>query len=587
MTVMKSAGQYQVVIGDKVDDIYNLIIPLLERRTSDLEKATENSSKDKSIWNSIVNFISSLFMPVLGVLAASGVLRGTLILLTSTKLMSETSGTYMILFAAANSMFYFMPIILGFSAANTFKVNPYLGATIGGAIEYPTLIAAFAAGKSINFLNIPVILMNYSQTLVPIIAAIWLLSLIIKVLKRIIPKSLQFIFVPLFSLVIVIPVTFIVIGPLVTLLSNQLANSILWLYGIAPVISGFILGGIWQLVVVVGLHWAFITIAINNIASKGFDPILPLTFCTVFGQVGASLALALKSKDHKFRELSFAATLSGFFGITEPILYGVTIPHKKAFIVGSVGSAIGGAITGLAGSKVFIPGGIGGIFGFPGFLNPKSGADAGFVGIVISSIVAFGIALILGLLFVKGVESKNSEYSAEKVPQLVSNLKDGNVVSPVDGEIRPLEKINDDLFSSGALGKGVAIYPHKGKIYAPFDGEVVSVFPTQHAIGLRSDSGVELLIHIGLDTVNLNGKYFEAKVKNSQRIRQGDLLEEFNKKAIEEEGFDLIIPVIITNSDLFSEIHIRRTSGVVSSGEDIIESHVQAKKNKNPITQVI
>ncbi|MFC6200678.1 beta-glucoside-specific PTS transporter subunit IIABC [Lactiplantibacillus nangangensis] len=572
MTVVKSGGQYQVVIGDKVDDIYNQVMPLLCNIST--TESTDDDDKDTSFWNKAVALLSSLFMPVLGVLAASGVLKGLLALCTATGWLTAKSGTYMILYAASDAIFYFLPIILGFAAGNTFKTNPYLTAVIGGALVYPSMVSAYTAKTSLTFLGAPVILMNYVQTLIPIIAAAWLLSLVSKLLKAKLPKSLQMIFVPLLSLVIVVPATFLVVGPITSMLSTWLADAVLWVYGIAPVVAGFVLAGIWQLAVLLGLHWAFIPIFLNNIATKGYDPIDAMLFCTVFGQVGAALALTIKAKDPKFKELAASATLSGILGITEPIIYGVTITHKKSFVMASIGSAFGGAIAGFSSAKMYGGFAPGGIFGIPMFMG-KNGFDSSFIGFLISLVVAFGVAFALSMVFGEVVKPK--PVIAKKLNVAV---KASEVGSPLVGQTMPLSAVKDEVFSTGMMGKGLAILPTTGEVHAPFDGQVVSVFPTKHAIGLKSNTGIELLIHLGLDTVNLKGEHFDTQVKVNDIVKAGDLLETFDIKAIEADGYDMTVPIIVTNTKEFNSIKTVSLGNNVNFGDEILSTTVSETGNE-------
>lgn len=567
MTVVKSGGQYQVVIGDKVTEVYNQVMPILGLKVDDdtNESASDKNTDKKSIWNSLVELLSSLFMPVLGPLASAGILKGILVLCTITGLMTEKSGTYMILYAASDAVFYFLPIILGFSAAKAFKTDPYLSAIIGGALVYPQMVTAYTAGKSLTFMGIPVILMNYTQTLIPIVAAIYLLSIVQKYLKKIVPKQLKGIFVPLLSLVIVVPLSFLIVGPITSTLSTWLADAVLWVYGVAPTIAGFILAGIWQLAVLLGLHWAFIPIFLNNIATKGFDPINAMLYCTVFGQVGAALAMSIKAKDPKFKELSISATISGFLGITEPIIYGVTLPHKKSFLMASIGSAFGGAIAGFSSAKMFGGFASGGIFGIPMFIG-NHGINASFIGFLISLVVAFAISLVLTLVLVPGVKPSKKEIKSEN-----TTVTDSEIESPLTGTIISLSSVNDEVFSTGIMGKGVAISPSLGEVYAPFDGQVVSVFPTKHAIGLKSKDGIELLIHLGLDTVNLKGKHFDTQIKAGDEIKAGQLLEKFDYQAIQKDGYDIIVPIIITNSKEFKNINILKHNQSLTHGDDLLE----------------
>lgn len=577
MTVVKSGGQYQVVIGENVADIYDKIMPHLN---SENATSTSETNEKSSIWNSAVQILSGLFTPVLGPLAAAGILKGFLVLLTITHVLTTKSGTYMVLYAAADAVFYFLPVILGFSAGKVFHTNSYMGAVIGAALVYPDMIAAYNAGKHLTFLKIPVVLMSYAQTLIPIIAAVYFLYWVEKFLNRYIPKSLKGIFVPLLCLVIVVPATYLVVGPVTSMLSSGLASAVLALYKLVPPLAGFILAGIWQLAVLLGLHWAFIPVFLNNIATKGFDPINAMLYCTVFGQVGAALAMAIKAKDYKFKELATTAVISGFLGITEPIIYGVTIPHKKSFVMASIGSAFGGAIAGFASAKMYGGFASGGIFGIPMFIGPK-GINFEFIGFVLSLAVAFVVALVLTLLLVPGVQPEaTASTSTEKTIISASDAlsqADMNVFSPLSGKVEPLSAVNDDVFSKGLIGKGLAVVPSEGKVTAPFDGTVVSVFPTKHALGLRSNSGIELLIHIGLDTVNLKGKHFNSLVKGGDVITLGQTLEEFDIQAIKDEGYDITVPIVVTNSNEYSDVTLDDNQHSVAAGDELLSVVPQTK----------
>ncbi|MDD9149989.1 MULTISPECIES: beta-glucoside-specific PTS transporter subunit IIABC [unclassified Sporolactobacillus] len=580
MTVVQSGGQYQVVIGDNVTNIFDKITPHLDTAAVEAEQSTESDQpKEKtSFFNSAVQLLSSLFTPILGPLAAAGILKGFLVLLTLTHALTEKSGTYMILYATADALFYFLPVLLGFSAAKVFKTNQYMGAIVGCALVYPTMVAAYNAGTHLTFLGIPVVLMSYAQTLIPIIAAVYFLSVVDKILNRIVPKALKLIFVPLLSLVIVVPVAYLVVGPVTSILSQWLADAVLAIYGVFPALAGFLLAGIWQGAVLLGLHWAFIPIFLNNIATKGFDPINAMLYCTVFGQVGAALAMFIKAKDRKFKELSLTAVISGFLGITEPIIYGVTIPHKKSFVMASIGSAFGGAIAGWAGAKMYGGFATGGVFGIPMFIN-KSGINSEFIGFVLSLVIAFSVALVLTLITVPSVKAK--EPAAEK-PK-VNIDEDISIDSPVAGTVEALQKVNDEVFSKGLMGPGVAIVPSKGEVVAPFDGTVVSVFPTKHAIGLRSDSGVELLIHIGLDTVELKGTPFDMHVQAQDKIKKGQLLENIDIDAIQKSGYDPTVIVVVTNQKDLGEVNIKEDSGNLEAGTQLLIVTPRAQLALNPI----
>ncbi|EAE3643938.1 PTS beta-glucoside transporter subunit IIBCA [Listeria monocytogenes] len=565
MTVVKSGGQYQVVIGDHVSYVYDEVIRVLGIKPDDAPQ--DNPEQEhKSIFNKFVELISGIFMPVLGLLAASGILKGFLTAAVTMGLINTSAGVYEVLYAASDALFYFMPIILGFSAGKVFKTNQYLSAAVGAALVYPTLVDMYSSEAHLTFLHIPVILMNYTMSVIPVILAIYFMSKLEKVLVKFIPKSLQLIFVPLLLLLIVVPVSLIIIGPVSTYASQLLAKGALGLYSLSPMIAGFFLAGIWQVAVMFGLHWAFIPIFINNISVLGYDPINAMLYCTVFAQTGAVLAVMLKTRNQELRSLSITATISGFLGITEPAIYGVNLPYKKPFIMACVGSAFGGAIAGMSAAKMFGGFASGGIFGIPMFINPD-GIGWDFWGFLISLVVAFSVALILTYFF--GFKDKVEEVVIQTGEKATL---DETIYSPLQGEIIALNDVKDEVFSAGIMGAGVAILPASGEIRAPFDGTVLSVFQTKHAIGLISKQGVELLIHVGLDTVNLNGQFFDIEVSESEEIKKGDLLGRFELDAIKKAGYDITTPIIVTNSATLADVITVNLGKSVDNNQKILEA---------------
>ncbi|EAG0857492.1 PTS beta-glucoside transporter subunit IIBCA [Listeria monocytogenes] len=565
MTVVKSGGQYQVVIGDHVSYVYDEVIRVLGIKPDDAPQ--DNPEQEhKSIFNKFVELISGIFMPVLGLLAASGILKGFLTAAVTIGLINTSAGVYEVLYAASDALFYFMPIILGFSAGKVFKTNQYLSAAVGAALVYPTLVDMYSNGAHLTFLHIPVILMNYTMSVIPVILAIYFMSKLEKVLVKFIPKSLQLIFVPLLLLLIVVPVSLIIIGPVSTYASQLLAKGALGLYSLSPMIAGFFLAGVWQVAVMFGLHWAFIPIFINNISVLGYDPINAMLYCTVFAQTGAVMAVMLKTRNQELRSLSITATISGFLGITEPAIYGVNLPYKKPFIMACVGSAFGGAIAGMSAAKMFGGFASGGIFGIPMFINPD-GIGWDFWGFLISLVVAFSVALILTYFF--GFKDKVEEVVIQTGEKATL---DETIYSPLQGELIALNDVKDEVFSAGIMGAGVAILPASGEIRAPFDGTVLSVFQTKHAIGLISKQGVELLIHVGLDTVNLNGQFFDIEVSESEEIKKGDLLGTFELDTIKKAGYDITTPIIVTNSATLADVITVNLGKHVDNNQKILEA---------------
>ncbi|HAU3358594.1 TPA: PTS transporter subunit EIIC [Salmonella enterica subsp. salamae] len=395
MTVVVSSGQTQLVIGNEVGNLFKVLEKKLGGTGSDT--VTEAETKEEaqgSLFERAIKIVSGIFIPLIGLIAATGILKGFLTAAVVLNLVSDKNTTWQILSVAADAFFYFLPVILGFSAGKVFNTNPYITATIGAALIHPTMVEFFKDGTSLTFLGIPVILMSYAQSVIPVIIAAKVTAWGEQFLKKVLPVAIQLIFVPLVLFAVVIPATFLIIGPASIYASKGLADLSLALYHLSPVATGFILAGVWQVAVIFGLHWAFIPIFINNISVYGYDPINAMLYCTVFAQTGAALAIALRAKDEKLKTVSYTATLSGFLGITEPAIYGVNLPLRKPFIMASIGSAFGGAIAGYFGAKMFGGFAQGGIFGIPLFIDP-AGLSSTFYGFCMSLATAFFVALIL------------------------------------------------------------------------------------------------------------------------------------------------------------------------------------------------
>ncbi|URJ53192.1 beta-glucoside-specific PTS transporter subunit IIABC [Paenibacillus polymyxa] len=548
ITVVESGGQFQVVIGNEVPKVYEALLDIMGVKHGDQMVEEDQKNEKASLFSRFVDVISGVFMPVVGVLAAVGILKGLLALCTSLGWMTDQMGTYKILYATADAMFYFFPVILGFSAGKKFGGNPYLSAVLGAAMVYPTITSAFTDKTALSFLTIPVVLINYTSSVIPIIIGAFLAAKVEKMISKFAPASIKMFMVPFLTLVIISPLVFLVVGPIATIISDGLAKGSMWIYQLSPAVAGLVLAGFWQGIIIFGLHWAFIPILLNNVVTNGFDPINGMLFCTTFAQTGAAFAIALKSRDPKLKPIATSATIAGLMGVTEPAIYGVTLPAKKPFILASIAGGIGGAAAGLLGSTAY---GFasGGIFGIPLFINPK-GMDAGFIGFIISLVVAFVVAFILTYLF----GYKNAKPASEIKIADENKEEEKAVFSPLHGELIPLTTVKDEAFSSGAMGQGAAIIPKEGVAYAPFNGTVVTVFKTKHAIGLISEDGVELLIHIGINTVSLKGKHFTSFVSEGDTIQKGDKLVEFDPKAIGDEGYDITTSVIVTNTAVYTDI---------------------------------
>lgn len=584
ISVVKSGGQYQVVIGNNVADVYDTLVKVGGFANGGSVSDDDVDNSNMSLADKFIDLISGIFNPLLGAMCAGGMIKGFNAMFLAFGWLSTNSGTYVILNAIGDSLFYFLPVILGISSAKKFGINTYLGATIGAALCYPSIVsmassktALFTVFKGtfleapvhMTFLGIPVISMNYTTSVIPIIIAVWFASKVQKVARKIIPDVVKTFLVPFIVLLVTVPITFLVIGPVATWLGNGVAEIVSAIYNFSPVIAGILMGAFWQVFVIFGVHWGFVAVMMTNIAAMGFDPIIGLSFAASFAQTGVVLAMIFQTKDEKTRSIAIPAFVSGIFGVTEPAIYGLTLPRKKPFILSCIASAVGGGLIGLFGTKTYLMAGMG-IFAIPCAMG-KNGIDMGVYGLMIGMAVAIVLGFALQMIFGKksvdgnlaeqaavsataGSAGANDSANTDTVKAEVSYNKKEELVAPINGQVVPLSDVKDEVFSSGSMGKGIAIEPQEGKVCSPLDGEVVMVFPTGHAIGLKSTNGAEVMIHIGMDTVELEGKGFTTLVKKGQAVKKGDPLIKFDMEAIKKAGFKLTTPIVVTNSNEYQEI---------------------------------
>lgn len=564
VTVMKSAGQYQVVIGNHVPLVYADVCELagISNGTQQVEEEAP-----QGLFNKLIDIISGCFQPILGPLCAAGIIKGLNALLVFILGSSfSNSGTYMILNAIGDSIFNFLPIILGYTAAKKFNVNVIVGMIIGATLCYPTIQTntLSAAGKAIGtlpfigsyytkFIGIPFVSGNYTSTVVPVICIVALAAQIQKIAKKFVPEMLQNFFVPFFVLIISLPIGLLVIGPVVSLLTTVLSNMFAGLYAFSPIVTAFVIGALWQCLVIFGLHWALVPMAMVNIGNLGYDTILPGMLGTTFAATGVLAAMYLKLKDENKKALAIPGVISVFCGVTEPTIYGFLLPEKTPFVFSCIGGAVGGAIMGTVAAKQYVIGGLG-IFSVVNYISPKGNATG-----MIVSLIAGAVSLVVGFVLTMIFYKTNDQQVENKE---VTKLEEETILSPIKGEVKPIEESSDAAFASGALGKGVVILPEEGKVYAPVTGTVTVLFPSLHAIGVTSDAGVELLIHIGINTVQLNGEGFTAHIKQGDQIKQGQLLVEFDMNKIKEAGYSLETPVLVTNYADLKEVKNTNASSV-------------------------
>lgn len=583
VTVMKSGGQYQVVIGNHVPEVYADVMPLLG-----LEEGKAQSQEEKpsgSLFNRAIDAISGIFQPILGIMAACGMVKGLNALFVALGLYSDACGGYLVLNAIGDGLFNFLPLFLGYTASKKFGLKPMLGLVIGAIMCYPsvqnstlqaggealyTLFAGtmFESAVYTEFFGIPLIAMDYTGTVVPVIFVVYFASKCEKFFSRFVPDLVKFFFVPMLTLLVSIPVGLLVIGPVATFGSTIIAETVMSVRSVSPMVAGAIVGLTWQILVIFGLHWGFIPVYINNIMTLGYDNVMMPFFACTFATSAVVLAIFLKTKDQKLKEMALPNFISGIFGVTEPAIYGILLPLKKPFIISCIAGGIGGGFYGAFNFRKFMMGGMG-IFEFPAMIEPDGSMGnliVAVAGALLSMVIAFAVTMVIykdektAAPEAPAEEAQVVAESGEKETPLIGQLE---IPSPIKGRVLKLENIQDAAFASGVLGKGAAILPEEGKVYAPADGVVSALFPTLHAIGLETDMGAEILIHIGLDTVQLGGEGFTAMISQGDRVKKGQLLVTFDKEFIESKGFCMETPVLITNTDKFLD--------VVETGKDRVD----------------
>ena len=555
ITVLDSGGQIQVVIGQHVGDVYDTIFEVTDLKKENQSDAEESGEK-KNLLNTFMDTISGIFAPVLGVMSGAGMLKALLILCTTFGWLKADMGTYRILYAAADGVFTFIPVFLAYTAAKKFRANEFVAVGVAAALLYPDLTAAYSAGEALTFLKIPVVLVSYTSSVIPIVISVYALSKLEKGLKKIVPTVCKTFLTPLLSLAIMVPATYLVIGPIADTVGKALASGYTGLVGLNPVIAGGLLGLIWPAAVMFGVHWGFVPIVMNNIAEYGRDTLFTITGPNNMAQAGATLGVFLKTKDKSVKELAGPAALSAVLaGITEPAIYGVTLRFKRPFFIGAVFSGIAGAIVAAAGTGA--PTLLGtSILTLPGYIG------VGFVGFLIACAIAYFGSAIVTYFFGYSDDMLPKKEEKKEEPQEIIPAKDEALLAPVSGKVIPLSEVRDEAFAGGILGQGAAVIPENGEICAPCDGVISVMYPTGHAVGIKSDIGAEILIHVGMDTVTLNGSCFDVKVKAGDHVKAGQLLVRANIEGIKKEGLDITTPVIVANTADYMQIKMAAEKSV-------------------------
>jgi PTS system beta-glucosides-specific IIC component len=579
VTVIESGGQYQVVIGNHVPDVFDAVNEI--GGFGDLNAESHEQPREKMGFGAaLIDIISGVFAPTLGVLAGTGMIKGFLALFAYFNILSTNSGVYQLLYAVADGFFHYLPIFLGYTAAKKFKVNVFTGMALGASLLYVNDVLVLSTGEVISvmfegtafatnvyakFLGLPIMIpaSGYASSVIPIILAVFVASKVEKFWTKVIPDVVKTFLVPMLTLAICTPLTFILVGPIASVLTSLIGVITSATYNLSPVVAGMFVGAFWQILVIFGLHWGLIPIMFANFTNYGYDAILSPYFAASFAQTAVVFAILFKTKNEKTKSLSIAAGISGIFGVTEPAIYGITLPRKKPFIISCIAASIGGGIIGYGGVKAYMLGGLG-AFGFTSYINSETKDISSMLWVMA------GVAIAVVIAFVATMMTYKDETSTEKISIGAVASKIGiSIASPMMGDVLDLDSLEDAAFSSGALGKGVAIMPHEGKVIAPVDGIIVTLFNTKHAIGIKSDSGSEILIHVGMDTVKLNGEHFTAKVKQGDRVKKGQVMIEFDIEAIKAAGYSVVTPVVITNMEDYTDIVIE-TGRTIDINEELL-----------------
>ena len=549
ITVVENNGQFQVVIGTHVGKVFDKVQTIV-----DLDDSSKDEAPKGTILNRVIATMSAVFAPFIYILAAAGILQGCLILINMAYPSFQSTGTYEVLSFMSWAPFTFLPIFIAITASRHFKCNMFIAVACCAALVSPTwseIAARIAGGENISFLGIALAETTYTSSVLPPLFLVWILSYVEKFVEKSLPDVVKSLFTPLLCMIIMVPLTIVAIGPVSDNLATAIANGYNSLYNFAPALAAAVIGGLWQIVVIFGVHWGVTPMCLANYDMYGMDTFQAFQTMAVVAQMGAAFGVFLKAKKMETKNVSLSAGITGIFGITEPAIYGVTLKYKKPFICGCVAGALGAVVASFFNVAYYAYAGLPGLLTVVNAINPEN--PTSIMGMAIGCAIAVIGSIILVQIVGFGEESE--EVKEDIIEEVATTLLDNNkeIKNPLSGKVLPLSKVEDAVFSSGAMGNGIAIDPTDNKVYAPFDGTVEFIAETKHAIGLKSDDGVELLIHVGMDTVKMNGKGFDVKTKVNERVKEGDLLLEFDRNEIQKEGYSLITPVVITNSNNYEQ----------------------------------
>ena len=559
--VIINAGQYQIVIGTHVADVFEEIEKLVE-----ISQNTTTQEK-KGIFDTNIDFVAGIFQPIIPALSGDGMVKAVLALLVVFNVITTDSQTYYMLNVFADGVFYFLPILIAFTQAQKLKCNPILAAGVAAMLLHPNWSALVAAGDAVNFFNvIPFTLASYGSSVIPVILIIFVQSYVEKFLNKHIPKSINIVFVPMLTFLIMGTLAFSVLGPIGAIVGNYLATVFTFLAENASWAPALIIGTFLPIMVMFGIHNGVAPLGIMQMSQLGYDSIFgPGCVCSNMAQATAGAVVAFVTKDKTTKETAIPGSITAYLGITEPLLYGVNLPKRYPLIASMIGGGLGGLYAGLTHAHRFATGSS----GLPAvLLYIGNNTMTYFYNIIIAIVISIISTAIITFVLAKHFEKEETTDNLDTTQAPV--ITGQEVMSPLTGEVLPIEKAEDEVFASKVMGDGVVILPETTDVYAPFDGTIASLFPTKHAIRLVSDKGAEILIHIGINTVDLNGEGSKAFVKQGDSVTKGDKLSSFDKVAIENAGYSSQTMVIITNGSNYNQI-IKHNNQFSQTGDLLLE----------------
>ena len=566
ISVLRSGGQFQVVIGPQVADVYEEIEPLLDIKASDADAAP---AEKKGVFEVIVDFISGTFQPIIPALSGAGMVKAVMALLVVFNLIDKTSQTYYMLNLFSDGVFYFLPILLAFCEAQKLKCNPILAAGVAAMMLHPNWLALVTAGDPVNFFGvIPFTLASYGSSVIPIILVIFVQSYVEKFLNKHIAKSVNLVFVPMITFIVMGTLAFSVLGPLGYLAGKALASVFNFLAENAAWAPAVLIGGLCPVMVMFGLHNGIAPLGVMQMSQLGYDSIWgPGNIVSNMCQATAGLVVALRTKDPRIKQTAGSGSITAFMGITEPILYGVNLPKKYPLVAAMIGGAAGGLYAGLTHTHRFATGS----GGLPAILLYIGDDTLQYmINIIIAMVIGCAITAALTFFLSLRYEGKDEDEASDQKADALPEAKSGRLMAPVSGTVMPIDQSADPVFASKALGEGVAIDPTDGVVISPCNGSVTALFPTLHAIGITSDNGAEVMVHIGINTVELQGTYFSASVKVGDKVRIGQKLVTFDKDKVVEAGYNPQTMVVVTNSPSFKSVTSVAT-GAMTSGDALLD----------------